>query len=66
MRIWIDADEEYPVYTFGATGVKATIEVDAEACARWERVFAEYQAVQEELAALSREEHRRWLESIKG
>lgn len=57
-KVYIDADEWYPVYQFDEDPPRSQlpylIEVDAMTVARWRQVFDEFDAVQAELEKLSK------------
>ena len=54
MRIPIDKDEWYPVYTvYERPGPSFYVEADVSCVDRWKRVTAEFEAVQKEIANLA-------------
>jgi len=57
MKIYVDSDEWYPVfYLVKESRYAATADVHPEIVARWEKVFADFDAVQNELEKLYQEE----------
>jgi hypothetical protein len=48
MKIQIDTDEAYPVFSI-AEGIGVTCEVDARVVARWRKVIAAYDKVRDEM-----------------
>ena len=59
MKIYIDSDEAYPVYSYRRDRPYDTygteVEVKETTIARWNRINREYEEMQEELAELSGE-----------
>lgn len=53
MKVRIEGDEKYPVYDFVDEwpNLGHLVEVDEATAARWRRVIAEWEQVQEEMAA---------------
>jgi hypothetical protein len=54
MKVWIDGDEWYPVYTLHRQqhSDEATVEIDSIFYERYEKALKEFQAVQKELREL--------------
>ena len=56
MKVYIDPEEVFPVYTFtpfvGNESLYPTIEVTEEQVARWNRIWEEYDTMQDELSDL--------------
>ncbi len=55
MKVWIDSDEWYPVYTLHTQQYsdEATVEIDSIFYERYKKALKEFRAVQKELRELA-------------
>jgi len=49
MKIHIDSDEWYPMYSISSDTTDTAVEVHVSTVKRWRRVLKEFKAVQEEM-----------------
>jgi len=52
MKVYIDSDEWYPVYSVEKSPWGIEVDVPEEVLERWDQVFCQFRNIQSEMAAL--------------